>query len=53
MARKESRVSKQFLEDQKGRRKTLEDAGPNYGQNVPELRERVTALERITGIRSE
>jgi len=49
--RKPSRINPQHLVDQKTKRKHLVDQGPDYGNNVPELRERVTVLEEIVGIR--
>jgi len=51
--REPSRVNKSHLVAQKTKRKTLVDEGPSYGNNVPELREGVTMLESIVGIRPD
>ena len=53
MARKDSRVNQQFLIDQITRRTGLESSDPASQKSVPELRDRVTVLERLLGVRSE
>ena len=51
--RKDSRVNQQFVADQKARRTGLESSDPASQKSVPELRDRVTVLERLLGVRSE
>ena len=49
--RKNSRVNPTHITDQKGKRVALENSDPNAQKNVPDLRDRVSVIERIIGIR--
>jgi len=51
--RKPSAVNPVFIKDQKTRRNTLEVSDPHNQNSVPDLRNRLTIVEQIVGIRSE
>ena len=51
--RKPTAVNPVFIKDQKTRRTTLASSDPQHQNSVPALRDRLTEVERIVGIRSE
>jgi len=53
MARKQSRIVPTFVADQKVRRTGLESSDPSSQNSVPDLRDRVTVVERLLSIRSD
>ena len=51
MARKQSRISVEFIADQTVKRKATED-GTNNENSVPALRDRVNRLEELLAVKS-